>query len=81
VLNVIGQMKWLGAGVAAASFGAAIWDERGFNRAVSILLLLFAALDMMGLVVESVALLRVLGMLVVFGAVAVRLGVSRQKQS
>lgn len=63
VLNVIGQMKWLGAGVAAASFGAAVWDARILNRAVSILFWLFAALDMVGMIVESAALARVVGML------------------
>lgn len=78
VLNVIGQMKWLGAGVAAASFGAAVWDARFLNRAVSVLFLFFALTDVWGMIGESGALTRVLSMLAVLIAGAVRLGVSRR---
>lgn len=80
VLNIVSQMKWLGASVAAASFGAAIWDARVLNRVVSMLFFLFALTDVWGMIGESGALARVLSMLFVFIAGAVRLGVSWRSQ-
>lgn len=65
-LSSITRVKWIGAGVAAASFGVTVWDAPRLNRVTSILFLLFAPIDVWGMIGGAGSLVRIAWMLVVF---------------
>jgi hypothetical protein len=64
ILNIVTQMKYLGANGAVALFGIGIWNERWLNRIAAVLFWLFVPINVLAFISAPMASARILGMLV-----------------
>jgi hypothetical protein len=64
ILNIVTQMKYLGANGAVALFGIGIWNERWLNRIAAVLFWLFVPINVLAFISAPMASARTLGMLV-----------------
>jgi hypothetical protein len=64
ILNIVTQMKYLGANGAVALFGIGIWNERWLNRIAAVLFWLFVPVNVLAFISAPMASARTLGMLV-----------------
>jgi hypothetical protein len=77
-INIVTQMKYLATNIAIVGFGIALWNARArSDRALSVLLILFAPINVIAFVNPSFAVARIFAMLglLVVGAIVL----ARQK--